>query len=68
MRVTFDQTLLLAMSNDTTNIGLGCVTFGREIDEPTSFKLLDHAFDRGITFFDTAAAYADGASETIIGN
>jgi aryl-alcohol dehydrogenase-like predicted oxidoreductase len=56
------------MSNDTTNIGLGCVTFGREIDEPTSFKLLDHAFDRGITFFDTAAAYADGASETIIGN
>ena len=56
------------MSNDTTNIGLGCVTFGREIDEPTSFELLDHAFERGITFFDTAAAYADGSSETIIGN
>lgn len=56
------------MSEDTSNIGLGCVTFGREIDEQASHKLLDYAFERGITFFDTAAAYADGASETIIGN
>lgn len=56
------------MRDDTSNIGLGCVTFGREIDEETSHKLLDYAFERGITFFDTAAAYADGASETIIGN
>lgn len=56
------------MSEHTSKIGLGCVTFGREIDEQTSHKLLDYAFERGITFFDTAAAYADGASETIIGN
>ncbi len=48
-------------------IGLGCVTFGREIDEPTSIKLMDYAVDNGITFFDTAEAYARGASESIIG-
>ncbi len=56
------------MRDDTSKIGLGCVTFGREIDEETSHTLLDYALERGITFFDTAAAYADGASETIIGN
>ena len=48
-------------------IGLGCVTFGREIDEAASFALLDHAFARGVTHFDTAAAYGGGASEMILG-
>ncbi len=56
------------MKNGPGKIGLGCVTFGREVDEQTSHQLLDYAFERGITFFDTAAAYADGASETILGN
>jgi aryl-alcohol dehydrogenase-like predicted oxidoreductase len=48
-------------------IGLGCVTFGREIDETASFALLDHAWERGVRHFDTAAAYGGGASETILG-
>lgn len=50
-----------------SSIGLGCVTFGREIDEAAAFAMLDHAFARGIVFFDTAAAYGDGASERIVG-
>lgn len=50
-----------------TRIGLGCVTFGREIDEAASFALLDHALERGVRHFDTAAAYGQGASETIVG-
>ena len=48
-------------------IGLGCVTFGREIDEAASFALLDHAYAKGVRHFDTAAAYGGGASETILG-
>jgi len=55
------------MNNSHSEIGLGCVTFGREIDEPASFAVLDHAYANGITFFDTAAAYGNGASETILG-
>ncbi|MSU66681.1 MAG: hypothetical protein EXS38_11395, partial [Opitutus sp.] len=51
----------------TPRLGLGCVTFGREIDAETSFTLMDHAYSHGITLFDTAAAYAGGASEIIIG-
>lgn len=52
---------------DVTSIGLGCATFGREIDASTSFSVLDHAFDRGIRLLDTAAIYGDGASETVLG-
>ncbi|MFZ2279139.1 MAG: aldo/keto reductase [Prosthecobacter sp.] len=48
-------------------IGLGCVTLGREIDEPASFALLDHALARGVRLFDTASAYGGGASESILG-
>jgi aryl-alcohol dehydrogenase-like predicted oxidoreductase len=48
-------------------LGLGCVTFGREIDRPSSYAMMDHALKHGLTFFDTAAAYGSGASEEIVG-
>ena len=41
-------------------IGLGCVTFGREIDEESSYRVLDYALKKGITWFDTAEAYGGG--------
>ncbi|MHB0937544.1 MAG: aldo/keto reductase [Armatimonadota bacterium] len=50
-----------------SQLGLGCVTFGREIDEATAFAVADHALEAGITLFDTADAYAGGASETVLG-
>lgn len=50
-----------------TVIGLGCATFGREIDEPASLALLDYAYEHGVRHFDTAAAYGAGASEKILG-
>jgi aryl-alcohol dehydrogenase-like predicted oxidoreductase len=50
-----------------SSIGMGCVTFGREINRDTSFEILDRAIERGMTLFDTAEAYAQGASETVLG-
>lgn len=50
-----------------SSIGLGCVTFGREIDEATSVGLMDHALAQGINLFDTAEVYAAGASEEVVG-
>lgn len=41
-------------------IALGCVTFGREIDEETSYRVMDYAVENGITFFDTAESYGGG--------
>lgn len=52
---------------NVSSIGLGCVTFGREIDEAASFAVMDHALSRGINLFDTAEAYGAGASETTVG-
>ncbi len=50
-----------------SSIGMGCVTFGREIDEQTSFAVMDRALEHGITLFDTAEVYAAGRSEEILG-
>jgi aryl-alcohol dehydrogenase-like predicted oxidoreductase len=48
-------------------IGIGGATFGREIDGPASFAVLDRALERGITLIDTAEAYGAGRSEELIG-
>lgn len=44
-------------------IGLGCATFGREIDEEASWRVLDYAVEKGITFLDTAESYGGGNSQ-----
>ena len=46
---------------------LGTMIFGRQIDEATSFAIMDKAFDAGVDFFDTANMYAGGETEKIIG-
>lgn len=51
-----------------SSIGLGCVTFGREIDPDTAFTVMDHALDRGITLFDSAESYGSGRSEEVLGD
>jgi aryl-alcohol dehydrogenase-like predicted oxidoreductase len=50
-------------------IGLGCGsrTFVGRVDEATAQSIIDHAFDSGVTYFDTAETYAEGRSETLLG-
>ena len=45
-------------------LGLGCVTFGREIPEDACFALMDYAVEHGITLFDTAEAYGGGQARS----
>jgi aryl-alcohol dehydrogenase-like predicted oxidoreductase len=54
---------------------LGGNVFGWTVDQPTSFRLLDHFVDHGFNFIDTADVYSrwlpgnkGGESETILGN
>ncbi len=49
-------------------IGLGAVTFSREIGEATVFTIMDYALERGINLIDTAEAYNKGGSESVVGN
>ena len=49
-------------------VGLGCNNFGGRIDLDASRKVVDKAFDLGITLFDTADVYGNkGGSETCLG-
>ncbi len=50
-----------------SSLGMGCVTFGREIDRLAAFEILDYATEQGINLLDTAAAYGNGASESVVG-
>ena len=50
-----------------SRICLGTMTFGLQVDEPSSFAILDHAAEKGITFLDTADAYPLGGDLTTAG-
>ena len=56
MILTRDQVYLGRTGATISAIGLGCGTFGREIDEEMSCRILDYAVEKGITWFDTAEA------------
>jgi len=40
-----------------SEICLGTMTFGSQLDERESFAIMDHAHEAGIDFFDTAEIY-----------
>ena len=46
---------------------LGCMTFGRELDEEGSREIIARFLDAGGNFIDTADVYAGGSSEEITG-
>ena len=56
-------------------ICLGTMTFGEQVDEPSTHRLLSHAVARGVTFWDSAEMYAVPprpetfqVTETFLGN
>lgn len=46
---------------------LGTMIYGRQVEEDASIKIIRRAVDLGINFIDTADAYVAGRSETIVG-
>ncbi|HJX35928.1 MAG TPA: aldo/keto reductase, partial [Dehalococcoidales bacterium] len=50
-----------------SEITLGTMIFGQQVDEDESLKIMDLAFEKGINSFDTADGYAGGRSEEIVG-
>ena len=72
-----DERLLGGSGTSITRIILGCgnfggigsspAFFGQGTSKPDAFRLLDTAWDAGITTYDTADAYGGGRSESFIG-
>jgi aryl-alcohol dehydrogenase-like predicted oxidoreductase len=56
---------------EVSALGLGCMGlsygYGPATDTAQAVKLICDAFDRGITFFDTAEAYGPFLSESVVG-
>ncbi|HET7763263.1 MAG TPA: aldo/keto reductase [Phycicoccus sp.] len=48
-------------------LGIGCNAFGARIDADRTRAVVDAAVDAGVTLFDTADVYGDGASEELLG-
>ena len=60
---------------NVTPICLGTMTFGEQVDEAESHRILDRSLERGVNFLDAAEMYSVparaetcGATETILGN
>src|SRR6218665_979132 len=56
---------------EVSAIGLGCMGInfhrGSDMETADAVKLLRGAFERGVTFFDTAEAYGPATNEEIVG-
>lgn len=56
---------------EVSALGLGCMglsfAFGPATDRPEAIKLIRAAYERGVTFFDTAEAYGPGLNEEVVG-
>ena len=56
---------------EVSAIGLGCMGlsagYGPAVDKPAGIALIRSAFERGVTFFDTAEAYGPFANEELLG-
>jgi aryl-alcohol dehydrogenase-like predicted oxidoreductase len=65
------QTRILGRGLEVSALGLGCMglsyAYGPATERGEAIRLLRGAHDRGVTFFDTAEAYAQGANEDLLG-
>lgn len=50
-----------------SEICLGTMTFGNQVDEAEAIKIIEGALAGGVNFLDTADVYAEGRSEEIVG-
>lgn len=51
-----------------SEICLGTMTFGHGTDQAEATRIVNLAFDAGVTFFDTANTYGNSESEVLLGN
>jgi aryl-alcohol dehydrogenase-like predicted oxidoreductase len=56
---------------EVSALGFGCMglnyAYGQALDRPRAINLIRAAFERGVTFFDTAEAYGPFSNEEIVG-
>ncbi len=56
------------LGRSVSALGFGCASLGSRVSEAQSRRILEHAFDRGVTWFDVAPSDGDGEADTILGH
>ena len=51
---------------EVSRVVLGTMTFGSQVDDEVAVQMVDHALAAGVSMFDTANAYNNGASEEML--
>ena len=62
-----EYTLLKGTGLKVSRFCLGTMTFGGQTNEEDSIRIVHHALDEGVNFFDTAGTYTGGISEQYLG-
>jgi len=66
-----EKRILGAGGLEVSALGLGCMGisfgYGPATEKQTAIKLIQAAFDKGVTFFDTAEAYGPFVNEELVG-
>ncbi|KAK9292550.1 hypothetical protein L1049_020524 [Liquidambar formosana] len=72
LRLQIPRVKLGSQGFEVSKLGFGCMGLSGALNAPVSeevgISIIKHAFDKGITFFDTADAYgANNANEILVG-
>src|SRR5215212_11478012 len=67
-RVVLDPWITPRKADAPAPIAVGTMNFGKRTAADEAERIVQHAVERGLRFFDTANAYCDGESERILGS
>ncbi|HTV34628.1 MAG TPA: aldo/keto reductase [Methylocella sp.] len=56
-----------ALGHEVSTLGFGCASLGSLVSESQGLRVLNYAFERGISWYDVAPAYGFGEAEGILG-
>lgn len=56
-----------ALGREVSALGFGCAQLGSWISEARGRRALEHALERGITWYDVAPFHGDGEAESVLG-
>jgi len=65
--MTVKYTKIGASGLTVSDLCIGTTYFGTDIDASESLRIMNHAFENGVNFFDCANAYGVGAAEETVG-
>jgi aryl-alcohol dehydrogenase-like predicted oxidoreductase len=61
------QVFAEALGREVSALGFGCASLGSRVSAAEGLSALARAYDHGVTWFDVAPPYGDGAAETLLG-